>query len=146
MAAALVIAAVLLAIGWPAFGASIPGRTAPAFLMDIIVGALAFCCLGFAVASLIDTADAAQPLTQAMILPLYFVSVVFVPSSQIPGWLTRVAGMFPIRHLAQTLLTAYNPHTSGAGFAWRDLGVVALWGGVGLVVALRRFSWSPRGR
>jgi ABC-2 type transport system permease protein len=146
MVTALVIAAVLLAIGWPAFGATIPVRAAPALIVDSIVGALAFCCLGYALASLIDNADAAQPLTQAVILPLYFISGVFVPVSQLPGWLRNVAGVFPVRHLAQALLTAYNPHTSGAGFAWRDLGVVALWGAVGLMVALRRFSWVPRGR
>jgi len=144
--AALVIAAVLLAIGWPAYGASLPSRTAPAFILAIIVGALAFCCLGYAVASLIENADAAQPLTQAVMLPLYFISGVFVPASQIPGWLRNVASVFPVRHLAQALLAAYNPHTSGAGFAWRDLGVVALWGASGLVVALRRFSWLPLGR
>jgi ABC-2 type transport system permease protein len=42
------------------------------------------------------------------------------------------------------LLTAYNPYTTGNGIAWSDLGVVVLWGVVGLVVALRRFSWLPR--
>lgn len=143
--AALVIAAVLLAIGWPTYGATLPGRTAPAFILAVVVGALAFCCLGFAAAGLIANADAAQPLTQAVILPLYFISGVFVPVSQIPGWLSNVAALFPVRHLAQALLTAYNPHTSGAGFAWHDLAVVALWGLAGLVVALRRFSWLPRG-
>jgi ABC-2 type transport system permease protein len=143
---ALVIAGVLLAIGWPAFGASVPSRTAPALIVTIAVGALAFCCLGYAVASLIANADSAQPLTQALVLPLYFISGVFVPAAQIPGWLRNVASLFPVRHLAQALLTAYNPHTSGAGFAWQDLGVVALWGALGLVVALRRFSWLPRGR
>ena len=146
LVAALAMAGVLLTIGWPAFGASMPGRTAPAFIVDIVVGALAFCCLGYAVASLIDDADAAQPLTQAIMLPLYFISGVFLPASQIPGWLARIANVFPVRHLAQALLMAYNPHTSGAGFAWSDLGIVALWGLAGLAVALRRFSWLPRGR
>ena len=34
---ALVLTAVLLAIGWAAYGAHIPGRTAPAFLLDIVL-------------------------------------------------------------------------------------------------------------
>jgi hypothetical protein len=29
-------------------------------------------------------------------------------------------------------------------FSWTDVGVVALWGVVGLVVAARTFSWEPR--
>ena len=44
------------------FGASIPSRTAPAFVLDIIVGAAAFCCLGFAAATLIRNVDAVQPV------------------------------------------------------------------------------------
>jgi hypothetical protein len=31
----------------------------------------------------------------------------------------------------------------GTTIAWGDLGVLALWAGVGLVVAVRRFSWVP---
>jgi hypothetical protein len=58
---ALAITVVLLAIGWAAFGASIPTRTAPAFVVDIILGAAIFCCLGFALSTVIGNADAAQP-------------------------------------------------------------------------------------
>ena len=56
-----------------------------------------------------------------------------------------VAAVFPVRHLAAALLTAYNPHTHGAGIATGDLLIVAAWGVAGLVVALRRFSWNPLG-
>jgi ABC-2 type transport system permease protein len=141
---ALVIAAAVLGIGWAIYGASLPGHTAPALIVTLVVGALAFCALGFALASLIASADAAQPLIQAIVLPLYFISGVFIPAAQVPGWLTSVANLFPIRHFAQALLTAYNPYTSGAGFAWHDLAIVALWGAAGLVVAVRRFAWLPR--
>ena len=48
-------------------------------------------------------------------------------------------------HLAAALLTAYNPHTQGAGLAPLDLLVVAAWGAGGLLIALRRFSWLPIG-
>jgi ABC-2 type transport system permease protein len=142
---ALVMTGVLLLIGWLAYSAQVPGRTAPALVVTVVVGALAFCCLGFAVASLIRNEEAAQPLTQAVLLPLYFISGVFVPSSVIPDWLTKVAAFFPVRHLADALRNAYNPHTAGAGFAWRDLAIVVAWGLAGLVVAVRRFSWLPRG-
>jgi ABC-2 type transport system permease protein len=142
---ALVMTGVLLLIGWLAYSAQVPGRTAPALVVTVVVGALAFCCLGFAVASLIRNEEAAQPLTQAVLLPLYFISGVFVPSSVIPDWLTKVAAFFPVRHLADALRNAYNPHTAAAGFAWRDLAIVVAWGLAGLVVAVRRFSWLPRG-
>jgi ABC-2 type transport system permease protein len=141
--AAFTITGVLLVIGWAAYGAHVPGRTGPALLVTVAIGALSFCCLGYALASLIRDEDAAQPLTQALMLPLYFISGVFVAVSQLPHWLVDVADVFPVRHLAAALLTAYNPHTNGSGFAWSDLLIVAAWGVGGLVVALRRFSWLP---
>ncbi len=143
---ALGITAVLLGIGWAAYGARIPARTAPALAVTVVVGTLAFCCLGYALASIIRNEDAAQPLTQAIMLPLYFISGVFVSVTVLPNWLVDVAGVFPVRHLAAALLVAYNPHTSGSGFAATDLLVVAAWGVGGLLVALRRFSWLPLGR
>lgn len=142
---ALVIAVVLLVIGWLFYHAHIPARTAPALVITVIIGALAFCCMGYALASLIQDADAAQPVVQAVMLPLYFISGIFVPASSLPTWLADVADVFPVRHLGTALLTAYNPNTTGAGFAGTDLLVVVAWGAVGLIVALRRFSWLPKG-
>ena len=143
---AVVMAALLLGIGWAAYGAHVPGRTAAALAVTVVVGAASFCCLGFALASLIRNQEAAVPTTQALLLPLYFISGVFVAVSILPHWLVDVAGVFPVRHLADALLTAYNPYTSGLGFAGRDLLIVAAWGVGGLLIALRRFSWLPLGR
>ena len=142
---ALAITALLLAIGWAAYGASIPGRTAPAFIVTVVVGAAAFCCLGFAVASLIRTVDAAQPVVQAIVLPLSFISGVFIATSELPAWLADIGKVFPVEHLVAALLAAYNPHTTGSGFRWGDLAVVAVWGAAGLIIAVRRFHWLPRG-
>ena len=143
---ALGITVLLLALGWLIYRASVPGRTAPALAVTVIVGAVSFCCMGFALASVIRDQDAAQPITQAVTLPLYFISGVFIAVSVLPHWLTDIANIFPVRHLAAALLTAYNPHTTGAGFAWGDLLIVALWGIAGLAIALWRFSWVPLSR
>lgn len=143
---ALGITALLLILGWLLYKATIPGRTAPALVITVIIGAVAFCCMGFALASVIRTEDSAQPITQAVMLPLYFISGVFVAVSLLPAWMVDIANIFPVRHLAAALLTAYNPHTTGTGFAGTDLLIVALWGVAGLVFALWRFSWVPLGR
>jgi ABC-2 type transport system permease protein len=142
---ALAITAVLLAIGWAAFGAHLPGRTGPAFLLDIVVGAVVFCCLGFAAASLVKDPDAAQPLMLAIILPLCFISGVFIPILELPHWLIDVGKIFPVHALADALLAVYNPHTTGSGLNWVDLSVLAAWGVAALVIATHRFSWLPRG-
>jgi ABC-2 type transport system permease protein len=142
---AFALAVLLIAIGWVVYGAHLPGRTIPAVIVTTIVGSVTFCALGYALATVINSADSAQPVVQAVLLPLYFISGVFVPTDIIPHWLTNVADIFPVRHLAQALLTAFDPYRSGWGFAWDDLLVLAIWGAVGLIVALRRFSWQPKG-
>jgi ABC-2 type transport system permease protein len=140
---AIGVAVVLLGIGWAAFNAHLPARTLPALAMTIVVGAVSFCCLGYAVTSFIHDQDSAQPVTQAIMLPQYFISGVFVATTNLPACLSDIADVFPVKHLAGALLSAYNPHTHGAGFAGTDLIIVAGWGLAGLAIALRRFSWLP---
>jgi ABC-2 type transport system permease protein len=142
---AVIMAAVLLGIGWAAYGAHVPGRTALALVVTVVVGAASFCCLGYAFASLVRNEDAALPAAMALTLPLYFISGVFVAVTVLPPWLADVGQIFPVRHLADALLVAYNPHTTGLGFAGRDLLTVAAWGAAGLLIAVRKFSWLPRG-
>jgi ABC-2 type transport system permease protein len=143
---AVVMAAVLLGIGWAAYGAHVPGRTAPALAVTVVIGAASFCCLGYALTSLIRNEDAALPATTAITLPLYFISGVFVAVTALPHWLADAGEIFPVRHLANALLVAYNPHTTGLGFAGPDLLIMAAWGAAGLLIALREFSWLPLGR
>ena len=143
---AVVMSAVLLGIGWAAYGAHVPGRTALALAVTVVIGAASFCCLGYALTSIVRNEDAAVPTTTAITLPLYFISGVFVPISGLPHWLSDVGEAFPIRHLASALLTAYSPYTKGLGFDGQDLLIVAAWGVAGLLIALRKFSWQPLGR
>ena len=142
---ALAMSAVMLGIGWAAYGASIPTRTAPAFVLDVIVGAVVFCCLGFAAASLIRNVDAVQPVIWVTVLPLAFISGIFIPMSELPSWLAYISYVFPVHPLAAALLAAYNPYTTGSGLNWGYLAILAAWGVAGLVIAIRRFSWLPRG-
>ncbi len=137
---------VLALIGWVAYGVDLPGRTLPATLVAVAVGAASLCCVGYAFSTFVRTEESATPILQATILPLYFISGIFVPDDTVPGWLSSVADVFPIRHLGKALQQAYDPATTGAGFAWGHLGILAAWGAAGLVVAARRFKWTPQGR
>jgi ABC-2 type transport system permease protein len=143
---ALFMCALLLGIGAVVYGIALPTHTIPGVAVAAVVGAITFCCVGYAVASFIGAADSAQPLVQVTMLPLYFISGVFVPETQIPTWLGDVANVFPVRHLSNALITAYDPTTVGAGFSGIDLLVLAAWALGGLIIALARFSWIPRSR
>jgi len=140
---ALAVMTVLLLIGRFAYGVRLPSHTLPGVLLTGIVGAITFCCLGYALSTAIRSADSAQPMVQAIMLPLYFISGVFIPNVSLPRWLRDVAKFFPVQHLAGGLRNAFDPATRGAGIVWSDLGVLALWAAVGLAIALIRFTWIP---
>jgi ABC-2 type transport system permease protein len=134
---------VLLLIGRFAYGVKLPTSTLPGVVATAVVGAVSFCCLAYALTTFVKSEDAAQPMVQAIMLPLYFISGVFIPNVNLPRWLRHVAEFFPVQHLADGLHRAFDPATRGVGIVWSDLGVLALWGAVGLAVALARFTWTP---
>jgi ABC-2 type transport system permease protein len=141
---ALVVMAVVIAIGRVAYGVHLAASALPAVALTAAVGALAFACLGFALSTLITSADSAQPVTLAVTLPLYFISGVFIPSVRLPSFLRQVAEVFPVQHLVTALHNGFIPGAHVSTVAWGDIGVVAAWGVAGLGIALARFSWSPR--
>ena len=141
----LLVTAVVL-LGWLVYDVTLPSRTIPALAVATLVGTASGCALGFALTSVISSEQAAPAVTNAVILPLYFFSGVFIPNDDIPELMQRIGDLFPVKHIFQAVLTAFDPATTGAGFAWGHLAVVAAWGGVGLLVTVKRFQWVPRKR
>ncbi len=135
---------VLTLIGRMVYDVDIPWERLPAVLITLAVGAAAFCCLGIALTAAIPSEDAAAPITNVALLPLYFLSGVFIPESEIPDGVLQFADAFPIRHFFEAFFTAWNPLTDGAGFEPGHLAVIAAWGAAGMVLALRTFRWEPQ--
>lgn len=140
----VLLVAIVVAFGAVAYSVDVPTTTMPAFVVSVAVGAAAFAALGLAVTALVPNADSAPPIVNFTILPLLFISDVFIPLDDAPRWVATLADIFPIRHFAQALLTAFNPFGTGAGFRWGDLAVVAAWGVAGAAIAIRFFTWEPR--
>ncbi len=138
----LLLVALTAAFGRIAYDADIPaGATLVRFLVMLVVGAAAFCALGFAVTAVIPNSDAAAPIVNATILPLLFLSGVFIPlGDDAPAWITWTSKIFPVRHFADGLQAAFL----GTPFHWIDVLIVAAWGLAGLLLAVRFFSWEPR--
>jgi ABC-2 type transport system permease protein len=143
MSVSLAVMTVVLLVGRFAYGVHLPTATIPGLALTALVGSATFCVLGYALSTAVQSEDAAQPMVQAIMLPLYFISGVFVPNVNLPAWLRHVAEVFPVQHLADGLHHAFDPEVHGIGIVWSDLGVLLLWALVGLAVALRRFSWTP---
>jgi ABC-2 type transport system permease protein len=143
----IVVAVLMLAlvalIGRILYGVAIPWSRAPELLVVLAVGAASFCCLGIALTALIPSQDAAAPIVNALLLPLYFLSGVFVPDDELPAGVIDFANHFPVRPFFQAIYDAYLPG-NGPALAWDHLLVVAIWGLAGLLLAIRFFRWTPR--
>lgn len=138
---AVVMSALLLMIGDLAYGVAVPAAW-PALLLSVAVGAAAFACIAFAVSTQIHDAESAAPATNLTVLPLYFISGVFVPDHQIPKFLRDIAEAFPIYHLAKALRHPFV-QSHGAAISGVDLLVLAVWGIGALLLAARLFRWAP---
>ena len=142
---ALLLVVIVIAFGAVFYGVDVPGETMPAFALTIAVGAATFCALGLAVSSLVPNAQAASAIANGTVLPVLFISDVFVRlGDDPPAWIDVAGDIFPIKHLSEACLAAFNPYETGAGFEWLDLGVIAVWGIAGAMLAARYFRWEPR--
>lgn len=140
VAVALVI--ITAAFGRAFYSADIPtGLTLLRFVIILVVGAASFCALGFAITAAIPNADASAAIVNASILPLLFLSGIFIPFGPgTPSWILWIARIFPVKHFADGMQAGFL----GTSFNWVDTLVVAAWGVAGLLVAARYFSWEPR--
>ena len=153
MLVAVILVAITLAFGKLAYGTDLPtGGPLLEFLATLVVGSLSFAALALAITSVIPNADASPPIVNATILPLLFLSGIFVPlTDAAPAWITTVGNVFPVKHFADAMLAGYLGNVTLQGtnvrafpFDWSDLAVIAAWGVLGLVLASRFFSWEPR--
>lgn len=141
---AVLLVVIVVAFGALLYDVDVPGRTMPAFALSVMAGAAAFCALGLAMTGFIPNAEASPPITNAVILPLLFISGIFIPLDRAPGWLVTVADLFPVKHFADALLTSFSPFERGSGIAWADLAILGAWGIAGALIAARFFTWEPR--
>lgn len=140
-----VAGAILLVISRLAYGV---GMTAPAILAvacTALVGTFAFACIGYAVSGMIGSQDAAQPIVQMTMLPLWFISGVFIPIENLSRGLKDVADVFPVQHLANSLHLASVNSSFAASISGTDIIVLAVWAAGAAAFAAWRFSWLPAG-
>ncbi|MGZ8620482.1 MAG: ABC transporter permease, partial [Actinomycetota bacterium] len=124
------------------------------FVVTFLIGSLSFAALALAITVVIPNADAAPPIVNATILPLLFLSGIFIPlEDTAPQWMVVVGNIFPVKHFAEAMRAGFLgnvivPTPIGPvrafPFDWWDIVFIAAWGLFGLLVATRYFSWEPR--
>jgi ABC-type polysaccharide/polyol phosphate export permease len=74
---------------------------------------------------------------------MVFVSGVFWSTESMPEFLRAIAAVLPLTYLLELMRHVFldeNALSESAG----AIAVVAIWGAVGIVLALRMFRWEPR--
>jgi ABC-2 type transport system permease protein len=135
--------AAVFTLGIALFDVDVPWMSLPGTAVVVTAGILCFCALGFAVTILIPDADAAVAVAYGIVLPLSFISDVFLPVDAAPGWLRTAAAVFPVEHLARALENLWQPAASASPMQWGHLAVLLAWAAGAFLVALRWFRWQP---
>lgn len=140
---ALIGVAAMLGLGAAAYGVTLDAARLPAAGATFLVGVACFAALGLGLAGWARTGQDAEAAANATLLPLAFVSDVFVPIPEdAPAWLRMVGDVFPLEHFVVAFRDAFRPGAP-PGVEWGHLAVMALWGIAGLAVAVRTFRWEP---
>jgi ABC-2 type transport system permease protein len=103
------------------------------------LGVVCFAALGVAFSHVIPNEDAAPAYTNAIFLPVIFISGVFYSSDDLPEALKAIAEALPLKHLIDGLSEAI---VGGSGDAATAALVVGGWTVAGLVLAVRFFRWE----
>lgn len=141
---ALVSMTIMVGLGVVAFSVNIELAKVPAMLLAFVVGSATFATLGVALASVAKSASSASALANATILPMAFISNIFVNlGPEPPKWLRVAADILPLKHFGTSFSATMEPWTDAPAILWDRLGVMALWLVVGAVVAVWRFRWDP---
>ncbi|MEV4689364.1 ABC transporter permease [Microbacterium sp. LWH3-1.2] len=116
------------------------------FVLGITTSAL----LGVALSSVPRTAKSATAVVVPIALALQFISGVYLTFSQLPDWLQNVAGLFPLKWMAQGMRAVFLPDAYAAleqNGEWNLAGVaiaLGIWLIVGLVLSRVTFRWIRR--
>ena len=116
MLIAIVLVIITTAFGKAFYDAAIP--TGVALLRSVVVlvvGSASFCALGLAFTAVIPNADASPALVNASILPLLFLSGIFIPlGDSAPEWIRWIGRVFPVKHFSDGMQAGFRPDQAGS--------------------------------
>jgi len=137
-------AVALIVLGRVAFDVPFPDNVVSLVLV-LALGAGAFAALGVGLTAVIRSAEGSSAVVNAIYLPATFISGAFFASDAFPGVLRAIAEALPLVHFIRLVrdVMLFDDQI------WEHptpVAIVAAWGVVGTVVAVRGFRWEPRER
>ena len=103
------------------------------------LGVACFGAVGVAFSHAIPNFDSAPAYTNAVFLPLIFISGVFYSADSLPAVAKTIADILPLRHAVDLLSTTI---VTGGSLPADALVVLAAWTAVGAYAAVRFFRWE----
>jgi ABC-2 type transport system permease protein len=135
-------AAVLVVLARVVFGAPLPRRVFSLVLL-VVLGALAFAALGLAVTTFVRSAQGSSAVVNAIYLPMAFISGSFFSVDSFPRFIEVIAQVLPLTYFIE-LARDVIIHDRAIWDRPGAVAVVAAWGILGALVAMRHFRWEPR--
>ncbi len=134
--------AIVIVAGNLVFGVSWP-QDWTALLVFAVAGVICFSSLGVALSHLIPNSESAPAYVNAVFLPMLMIAGVFYDEEDAPAVIRDIAEVLPLKHLVDGLSGAM---VRGEGLAEHGsaLAVLGAWTAVGVVLAIRGFSWDAK--
>lgn len=136
----LVQISLILAVGVFVFDAHIYGSLTLLYLFGLL-GAILFQLIGFTIAGLVKTTNAAEGMATAIAIPMMFLAGVFFPIDQLPKWLYAVVQYLPLapllRMIRQIGLEDVSPFTNPMNMV-----IVLSWIVIALAISIWKFRLS----
>ncbi|GAA4615621.1 hypothetical protein GCM10023195_68960 [Actinoallomurus liliacearum] len=107
----------------------------------VLCGVLAFLALGMLIGAWAKTQEAAQGVTQIVVLPMAFLGGSFFNIDDAPRWLRIISEIFPLRHLNSGMLKVLV-RGEGPASVLPQMGVLLGFAVVATLIAVRVFRWE----
>ena len=100
--------------------------------------------MGLGISGLVRSSEGSSAVINAVYLPMAIISGTFFSPKGYPAFLSAIADVLPLTHYTNltrdVMIRGHHLWSDGGA-----IGVVALWGAIGIVGAVRGFRWQPRG-
>jgi ABC-2 type transport system permease protein len=132
----------LIVLGRLLFDVPFPDRWL-SLVLTLLLGGLVFAALGLGLTGAIRSAEGSSAVVNAIYLPMAFISGSFFSATAFPPVVEAIADVLPLTYFIELTrdVLLKNEHIWSNGTA---VAVLAAWGVVGALAALRWFRWEPQ--
>ncbi|MFJ4092819.1 ABC transporter permease [Kitasatospora sp. NPDC089913] len=107
----------------------------------VVCATIAFMSIGLLAGSVAKTEEAANGISQIIVLPMSFLSGSFFPTDGMPGWLDAISRALPLRHLV-TASQSVLSRGGGVMDALPTMGGLLLFAAVLTGISWKLFRWE----